>query len=160
MVYKKGFSLISFVFYLLFFSIIVFCVCNLIVFVIIPLVHKSRFYNQRVECFLGTDIFVRDIRCYAHPFEIKSMTPHEIIGGNKKTTVCWRYNDHKLERIEGIYENEKWLKKTTSIVMQNIHDASFVADMHNGSVVGITLQVIPSVRERDKFVEVYVAIRR
>jgi hypothetical protein len=162
-VHKKGFSLIAFVFYLLFFSLIIFCVCHCIVFIIIPVMHTTRSYNQRVECHLGTDVFVRDVRQCNYPFEIKKFTLHEIIWGNKKMDIGWRYNDHKLERIEGIYKNEKWVKKTTSIVASHLNNAFFEADMHNGDMVGITLHLVSAYKQAhraEKALKIYVATKR
>lgn len=152
----KGFSLISFIFYLLFFLLIILFIYQIITFLVVPSLQSNRIYNNHIAYYLATDVFIKDMRLYNNLCTIKLIANNEIIWNNGINDICWKYDDTKLMRIEGKY-NKKWKKKTTSIVAIGLQSAVFIADMFDNDIVGIQLTIVPLT---GKAITSYVAINR
>lgn len=153
---KQGFSLVLFLVYLFFFSLISCCMCHIITVFIIPSLQATRLYQKQILLHVSSDLFVRDIR--NKPIkQWKLIQPHYLIWNNGEHDIGWHFYDNKVERIEGIYEN-KWKKKRTSVVISKLKDTFFELDYSNGKVVGVGLTLI-SLCNKEKPVISYAAVR-
>ena len=156
---KKGFSLLSFLLYLMFFTMIMFFSCHIIVSLIIPSFSTMRKCQSIIALHIASDLFVRDIRAIKnHSCHWKLVTPHELIWQEGERDIGWRFSDNRLERKEGIY-NQRWKHTTTSIVAAGIEQATFAVEQHNKEIIGIELTLIPVLAQK-KPVICYVAVRK
>jgi hypothetical protein len=153
---KDGFSLLSFLLYLMFFSTIVCFICHSIIYFIIPSLRLTNFCQSRIALHTISDIFVRDVRM-SNQFIIKKSLPNELLWNNGNTDIAWTYYNNRLTRIEGHYDI-KWKKKTTSIISTDIANALFTIDYVGKKTIGIMLE-LKSIRSLKNPLHFYVAIR-
>jgi len=156
---KKGFSLLSFLLYLMFFTMIMFFSCHIIVSLIIPSFSTMRKCQSIIALHIASDLFVRDIRAIkSYPCHWKLVTPHELIWQEGDHDVGWCCSDNRLERKEGIY-NQGWKHTTTSVVAAGIKQATFAVEQHNKVIIGIELTLIPLIDQKKPII-CYVAIKQ
>jgi hypothetical protein len=156
---KQGFSLLSFLLYLVLFTLITFSSCHIIVSLIIPSFASMRRCQSIIKLHIATDLFVRDIRAIeGNVCKWKLITPHELIWQAGDHDIGWSFTDNRLERKEGTY-NKEWKGKSTSIVAAGIAQVSFTVEKaKNNKIIGVELVMIPVV-DLKKRVECYVALR-
>lgn len=119
---KKGFSLLSFLLYLVVFSTIAFCVCHIITILILPSFSAIKKSQSLISLHIAADFFVRDIH-YMRENEYlwRLISPNEIIWHQNEGDRGWRFFNNCLERREGTYNgNGTWKNATTSLVAKNI----------------------------------------
>lgn len=142
---KKGFFLLSFLLYLVFFSIAAACICHMISFVVIPSIIDTYKYSEIIALHVATDRFIRDIRI-AQQNKIyiqKKVTSQKIIFNNGEKDIKWCIKDNKLERCEGVYD-KKWIKKNKSIIAKNIAIGTFIIK-NNPKMVEFELSFSPMI---------------
>lgn len=140
---KKGFSLLSFLLYLMLFSLITLFSCHIITFLIIPSLSAMRKTQTIIALHIASDLFVRDIRVMRQGRPCwKLVTPHELIWNHNDCDVGWRFFNHCLERREGTYDNG-WRSSHTSIIAKNVSDAVFLAEKEQEDIRGIELTITP-----------------
>jgi hypothetical protein len=131
--------------------------CHLISSLIIP-AHISLTKTQStIATHVALDFFVRDIQAMrqsAHTW--KKISPEELIWHKEGYDIGWRFDHHRLERREGVYEKTTWKEAKKSIVLNNITQALFTLEMDKDQVVGTTLKIINHYAS-DKPVTCYVA---
>ena len=156
---KKGFSLLSFLLYLIFFTMIMFFSCHIIVSLIIPTLSTMRKCQSTIALHIASDLFVRDIRAIKiHPCHWKLITPHELIWQEGEHDVGWCFSHNRLERKEGVY-NQGWKDITISVVAAGIKQATFTIEQYNKEITGIELTLIPMIAQKKPIV-CYVAVKR
>jgi len=159
MLNKKGFSLLSFLIYLMLFTMVTFFSCHIIVSLIIPSLTSLRKCHSIVALHIASDLFVRDIHAIKNEKNMwKVIHPFELVWQSTDHDIGWRFNDNCLERIEGIY-NQGWKKKTTSIVACGISNATFIIEKHQDHIMGIELALIP-IYTAEKPIKCYVTLRQ
>lgn len=150
-----GFSLISFLLYFSTLSLITSLVCYTLSSFIVPSLIAIRSYQTYISLHIATDAFVHDVRLLSHhKLPLKHITSQELIWQGGKIThnkdIGWRFNEHKLERIEGVYING-WKTKKTHCIVNNVTQGFFVVDK------GILLTFVPT-HDLTYKVESYVAL--
>ena len=157
---KKGFSLVSFLLYLMLFTMIMFFSCHIIVSLIIPSLTSMRKCQSIIALHIATDIFVRDIRAIkAHECVWKLISPHELVWQAGDHDIGWFFANNRLERKEGEY-HKGWKHKKSSIVAAHIAQAVFTAEKaKNNNIIGVELIMTPS-NDIKKPISCYVAVRQ
>lgn len=155
---KKGFSLISFLIYLLIFSMVTTFICHIITVLIIPSFVSLRKNQSVIAIHIATDCFVRDIKNIKNGhYAWDLISPHELIWQVGNHNVGWSFADNRLERREGIYKNG-WKEVKTSIVAKNLSNALFTVEKINNQIMGITLVLTPLAFE--KTITCYVVVKK
>jgi len=145
---KKGFSLLSFLLYLMCFTMIMLFSCHIVVLFVIPSFSAMHKCQSIIASHIATDLFVRDIReIVPNQCHWKLITPHELIWEINERNIGWRFSNNCLERIEGVY-NQGWKHKTTSIIATGIKQATFTVKKHDGEIIGIELIITPIVQTK------------
>ena len=152
---KKGFSLLSFLLYLMIFSLMTFFLCHIIVSLVIPSLSSMRTCQSSMALHIASDLFVRDV--HAGVDNWKLITPHELIWQVNDYDIGWSFTDNYLKRTTGLY-NGGWKDKTTSIVAAGIAQATFTAEKAQNRIVGVELKLEPRVAQK-KPVICYVAVK-
>jgi 1,2-phenylacetyl-CoA epoxidase PaaB subunit len=153
---KKGFSLLSFLLYLMIFTGMTFFLCHIIASLVIPSLTSVRKSQSIMALHIASDIFVRDI--HAGVDQWKLVTPHELIWQSENRDIGWSFSDFYLKRTTGLY-GVGWKNKTTSIVASGVAKATFTPEKHQGRIVGIEL-VMESKATQNKPVICYVAVKK
>lgn len=137
---KKGFLLVSFLFYLVFFSIITFFIGNILTRLIIPSFISLKKNQSIIALHIASDFFVRDIRNIKKKLPIwKVISPDELIWENDTMSIGWRFCHNRLERREGMYHGN-WKKAKKSIIATGILDAMFTVEKDKkDAMVGLKL---------------------
>jgi len=139
---KKGFSLLSFLLYLTFFTIIMFFSCHIIVSLVIPTISTTRKCQSIVMHHIALDLFVRDIRAIRNNCcSWKVINDKELIWQIDTHAIGWSWTNDRLERKEGLYD-QGWKKKTTSIVATKTKQAHFKVIKHLDAIVAIELTLV------------------
>ena len=155
---KNGFSLISFLLYLVLFSLISLFMCHMITFLILPVLHETRLCKTLVKLHIASDLFVRDIkRLKNEKNSLKLVTTQALVWFTNDEDVGWSIEDNKLKRSAGIYKNG-WRERNTSIIADEIANGTFTVGMQNNRVIGVEMTLVPSVN-KEKCVICYVALR-
>jgi len=136
---KKGFSLLSFLVYLMLFSLITFFICHIIVSLVIPSLKSVRQCQSVMALHIASDLFVRDIHAIRN---WKLMTPHELIWQTEGFDIGWSCADNYLKRSTGLY-NGTWKNKTTSIVAAGVAEVTFTPEKAKGHIIGMELKLVP-----------------
>lgn len=137
---KKGFSLVSFLLYLMLFSLITFFLCHIIVSLVIPSLASVRKCQSIMSLHIASDLFVRDVR--AGIYHWKHIAPHELIWQAQDYDVGWSFRDGYVKRTTGLYEKE-WKNKITGIVAAGVLEARFVPEKAQDRIIGIELRLKP-----------------
>jgi len=153
---KKGFSLLSFLLYLVLFTMIMFFSCHIIVSLMIPSLFSMRRCKSIITLHIASDLFVRDVRAINEQSHWKIIAPHELVWRTGDHDIGWSFSHNRLERREGVY-GERWKSKTTSVVAAGIAQATFTVEKHKGHVIGIELALTPTVAIKKPII-CYVAI--
>lgn len=158
---KKGFSLLSFLLYLTFFSLIMFFMGRLITELILPSFISLRKHQSIIKLYIAADFFMRDVRSINHMCLWKIINSQELIWQhhNENEAVGWSISQNSLERKEGTYKGN-WKNVKKSIISQDIAHATFsVKKDKEGGVIGIKL-IITSVYSVEKPIICYVALKK
>jgi len=159
MQYKKGFSLISFLVYLLLFSLVTTFTCHIITTLIIPSFFSFKKTQSVIAMHIATDCFVRDIKNIKEDKHTwNAISPHELIWQVGDHNVGWSFADNRLERREGIYKNG-WKEVKTSIVAKGVASAVFTIEKSGNDITGIELTITPLYAPQ-KVITCYVAIKK
>jgi hypothetical protein len=155
---RNGFLLIPFLVYLMLFSLIVLFTCRIINSLIIPSFIKTRTYQSLIALHLVTDLLVKDLRsAHGKMHTWNLVTPHELIWHNGEKNIGWRFIENRLERTEGIYDNNKWKKKKRSIAAAAINEVTFIVETGN-NVSTIECTLIPDI-DKNYSINSFVAIK-
>jgi hypothetical protein len=154
---KKGFSLLSFLLYLMLFSLITLLLCHIIVSLIIPSLSSIRTCQSVVTLHIATDLFVRDVRAGIDTWKV--IKPDELIWQTDDSDVGWSLSDNRLVRNTGLYSNQEWKNKTSSIVAVGIDKIIFRPEKAHNQIVGIGLELIP-IAAHKKPIICFVAVKR
>jgi type II secretory pathway component PulJ len=158
MSHKKGFSLVSFLVYLMLFSLIMLFACHIITALIVPSSAALRKCQSLIGLHIATDLFVRDIRSMrTADYQWKITTPHELIWEQNGRDIGWCFCDNRLERREGLY-NKGWKNSTLSTIARGI-ESTFSHDKRFDSIVGIELILKPQWNKK-KEVACYVSLNK
>jgi hypothetical protein len=142
---KKGFLLISFLVYLMLFSIIVCLLSTTMTQNLFTVISSTRKYNNFVRLYNALDIVVNDLRNNVVT-EWKKISPHEIIWSTHDKDVAWLFNGTHIERKEGTYQ-QGWKKSTKSIIPAELLSVIFIPDYssdNKNTVLGIEIQLSSS----------------
>jgi len=154
---KKGFSLLSFLAYLMLFSIITLFSCHIVVSLIIPSVGAMRKCQSTIALHIASDFFVRDIRIMrSGNYKWKSVCPHELIWNQDTMDVGWCISGNCLERREGAYD-KGWKTSKRSIVAKNIARGAFTVEKKNDVDIGVEL-ILTSQCDNKKPVICYIGL--
>lgn len=137
---KKGFSLLSFLIYLMLFSLMTFFICHMIVSLVIPSLSSLRKTESIIALHIATDLFVRDIQ--AGVKEWKVLKPHELIWKTDDSDIGWSFIDNQLKRTTGLYD-KGWKNRTTSIVATGVLSARFQPEKSKNSIIAVELVLEP-----------------
>jgi hypothetical protein len=156
---KKGFSLLSFLLYLVLFTIITVLSCHIIVSLIIPSLVSMRRCQSVIALHIASDLFVRDIRAIK-PDEChwKLVTSHELVWQADNHDVGWSFTNNRLERKEGEY-NKGWKSKNTSIVATGISQVVFAVEKVKDKSLGVEMVITP-INAPKKPIICYVAVKQ
>jgi hypothetical protein len=155
--HKKGFSLLSFLVYLLCSSIIVCCLYSIVTTTILPCLRSIESHKKQLALILLSDLFVKEIRTSTIALW-KVVQPAVVIWNDGEKDICWRLHKKRVERIEGVYKNDNWHKKTTSVIRTNIDYSMFNYDYKKGKIVGIEWAVSYK-NTHSQVIHSYVAVR-
>ena len=153
---KKGFSLLSFLLYLMLFTMITFFSCHIILSLIIPSLLSMRRCQSVIALHIASDIFVRDVRAGIHNWKVTK--PHELVWQVGDHDIGWCFTDNRLERNTGMY-NQGWKSKTTSIVAAKIAEVAFTIEKANGQIMCIEM-VLSQDNAQKKQIVCYVAVKQ
>lgn len=156
---RKGFSLLSFLLYLMLFTMITFLSCQIIVSLIIPSFASMRKCRSVIALHIASDVFVRDIRSIKNDkLHWKLITPYELVWQAGEHDIGWCFSNNRLERKEGTYD-QGWKSKTTSVVATGITQAVFTAEKAKNKIIGIELTLTPIIAQKKPII-CYVAVRQ
>lgn len=153
---KKGFSLLSFLLYLMIFTGMTFFLCHIIASVIIPSLTSVRKSQSIMALHIASDLFVRDIHAGVDAWKL--VTPHELIWHSENGDIGWSFSDCYLKRTTGLYD-AGWKNKRISIVASGVEKATFTPEKYQNNIVGIELVMEPKTT-RSKPVMCYVAVKK
>ena len=155
---KKGFSLISFLLYLLLFSIITGIICHIITTLIIPSIFSLKKTQSIISMHIASDFFVRDMKNIKNDgCTWKVILPLELIWHTKDYDVGWFFHQNSLQRTEGIY-NGLWQNAKRSVIAKGIANATFTLEKTQDRVTGVELSLIPQSTSRKPIV-CYVSLK-
>ena len=149
---KNGFSLLSFLLYLMLFSIIALFTTHIITVTLLPSLAATRSYKSLIALHIATDLFVRDIRgIRSKPHTWRHIMPHELIWHTDEHDIGWRYHKNRLERSTGTYNNG-WKSKKTAVVAAGIAQGTFTAEYHKNRIIGIEMTLIPEIDPKKEII--------
>ncbi len=147
---KNGFSLLSFLVYLVCLSMISLCMCQVITSLIIPsLAAKCK---SLIALHIATDLFVRDVRLMrSMPYEWKLVTEQELIWHTVDRDIGWQFVENRLERVEGFYDNG-WKSKKTSVIATGIATGKLRAKKHKNRIIGMKMTINPKIKDKNPII--------
>jgi type II secretory pathway component PulJ len=155
---KNGFSLLSFLLYLMLFSIIALFTTHIITSLLLPSLTATRTCKSLIALHIASDLFVRDIReMRDKPHQWHIINSDEIIWHADNLDTGWCCTENRLERSTGVYNNG-WRSKKTSLVAMGIMQGTFIAEKHQNHIIGIEMTLIPEIAPK-KTVVCYVAVK-
>lgn len=157
---KNGFSLLSFLLYLMLFSIIALCTTHIITSLLLPSLAATRTSKSLIALHIACDLFVRDIREMrnnVHKWHVTA--PDELIWNTDSVAIGWHYTENRLERSSGIYNNKGWKSKKTSIVATGIAQGAFIVEKKEDHIIGIEMTLTPAEPAKKKVI-CYVAAKK
>ncbi len=158
--HKKGFSLLSFLMYLMIFSIVTLFFCHIITVFIIPSFAVMRKNQSIVALHIASDFFVRDIRSMRNGTHAwKLISPQELIWEREGFAIGWRFYQNSLERREGIYKDHTWHKTIVSIIAKDIAHLIFTTEKNGDVLIGISL-IMTSQYAHVKPITCYVSLKK
>ncbi len=128
---KRGFLLLSFLVYLLLFTLLVSLCFDWALTLFTTYTMRAQRNVVIINAYIAQDLFIRDI--HMAPLdeqEWKKITTSEIIWSTHNWDIGWCYKNKKLIRNEGHYNKQmqKWDKKTASIAAQHINALIFTVN--------------------------------
>ena len=125
---KKGFLLLSFLLYLLLFTLLTGLCFNWALTSFTTYTLRARRSMAVTNAYIAHDLFIRDI--YMAPLNIKEwkkISSSEIIWHYNNQDIGWCHKNKKLIRSEGYYnkQTDRWHKKINSIAAQHINSLIF-----------------------------------
>lgn len=151
----KGFSLLSFLLYLMMFTGMTFFLCHIIASLVVPSLTSIRKSQSIMVLHIASDLFVRDI--HAGVSQWKLVTPYELIWQSETEDIGWSFSDCYLKRSAGLYDGG-WKNKTTSIVAAGVAQATFTPEKYQNHIVGIELMMEPKAQRKP--IICFVAVRK
>lgn len=156
---NNGYLVVSFLLYLMIFSLITVFTCHIITSLLLPSFTTNRQCASLIGLHIASDLFVRDIRIMRNgTYAWKRISADELIWQSNGNDIGWLFIRDRLERREGIY-HEGWSHKKTSIVATGLKKVTFSAKKADNCIVGIEMTLIPVVH-RQKPIICYVAVNR
>ncbi|HEB41920.1 MAG TPA: hypothetical protein ENI08_02795 [Candidatus Dependentiae bacterium] len=128
---KMGFLLLSFLVYLLLFTLLVTLCFDWTLTLFTTYTTRAKRNMVIINAYTAQDLFIRDL--HMAPLdeqEWKKVTASEIIWSTHNRDIGWCYKNKKLIRNEGHYNKQmqKWNKKTASIAAQHINTLTFTVN--------------------------------
>lgn len=155
---KNGFSLISFLLYLMLFSIIALFIANIITSLLLPSLTATHTCRSIINLHIASDLFVRDIHhMKIKPYQWKKISQDELIWHIDDHDIGWCYNKKRIERREGIYNNG-WKGKKTGVISTGIKHALFSVERLHSRIIGIEMSLVSEYAPQ-KTVTCYVALK-
>jgi hypothetical protein len=154
---NSGFSLIMFLFYLTLNSMIICCLCSIIVTCVLPSIRVSSLYHKELGLHLALDVFVREIRS-SKIVEWKLVTADTFIFNNGENDIGWRCYKNKFERIVGTYIHNHWQKRRINVIAQGVSKVMFSYDFIHEKIIGIEC-ILTNKDQTEKTINSYVAVR-
>ncbi len=128
---KMGFLLLSFLVYLLLFTLLVTLCFNWTLRLFTTYTIRAKRNIIIINAYTAQDLFIRDLHMAPlNEQKWKKITASEIIWSMHNRDIGWCYKNKKLIRNEGHYnkQTEKWNKKTASIAAQHINVLTFTVN--------------------------------
>ncbi len=139
---KNGFSLISFLLYLMLFSIIALFIANIITSLLLPSLTATHTCRSIISLHIASDLFVRDIHhMKGKPYQWKKISQDELIWHTDDHDIGWCCIKKRIERREGIYNNG-WKSKKTSIISSGIKHGTFTVENHHNHIIGLEMSLV------------------
>lgn len=156
---KKGFLLLSFLVYLMLFSMVTFFINHLITKLIIPSFASLIQNKSIIALHIASDVFVRDIkRMQKGTYRWKTISPHELVWQIDDLEIGWYFSKSCLKRKEEIHNsNGRHIKK--SMIAKDVKDAVFVVERDQTEVIGLELIMKPQCAP-EKIIKSYISIRK
>jgi hypothetical protein len=155
---KNGFSLLSFLLYLMLFSVIALFTTHIITTLLLPSLVTTRACKSVMALHIASDLFVRDIRAMKNkPHRWKSITSQELIWHTNDFDIGWHCIENRVERSTGIYD-QGWKSKKTSLVATGVAQGTFVVERNENRIIGVEMSLIPEITPK-KAVICYVAVK-
>ncbi len=128
---KKGFLLLSFLLYLLLFTLLTLLCFDWALTSFIAYTSRTRRSMAVTNAYIAHDLFIRDI--HMAPLDIKEwkkISSSEIIWHYNNQDIGWCHKNKKLIRSEGYYNKQadRWHKKINSIAAQHINTLTFTVN--------------------------------
>jgi len=128
---KRGFLLLSFLLYLLLFTLLTTLCFDWALTSFTTYTLRARRNMIVVDAYIAHDLFARDV--HMAPLDIKEwkkISSSEIIWHYNNQDIGWCYKDKKLIRSEGHYNKQSntWHKKINSIAAQHINTLTFTVN--------------------------------
>jgi len=125
---KEGFLLLSFLLYLLLFTLLTTLCFDWALASFTTYTLRARRNAIVINAYIANDLFIRDV--HMAPLDIKEwkkISPSEIIWHYNNQDIGWCYKDKKLIRSEGHYNKQlgTWYKRINSIAAQHINTLTF-----------------------------------
>lgn len=98
--------------------------------------------NSITTVYSALDVFVRDVRKAPRNFiQWPLITDTAFIFSADNYSIGWEYKDRQLLRYHGNYNsnNKQWVKKTKSLVLDNVHACSFAYTHSNHAMMSIEI---------------------
>lgn len=159
MQHKRGFSLLSFLLYLVLFSVVTLCMCHVITMLIIPAFSSLRRTQSIIALHVATDVFARDMQNIKNSVDTWNvMLPHELIWQQDDHNIGWRFHQDRLERREGVYK-KGWQESKKSIIARGVLSAVFTIERGDEGIMGVELTITPHCAKK-KVIACYVSLRK
>ena len=128
---KKGFLLLSFLLYLLLFTLLTLLCFDWALTSFTTYTLRTRRSMAVTNAYIAHDLFIRDI--HMAPLDIKEwkkISSSEIIWHYNNQDIGWCHKNKKLIRSEGYYNKQadRWHKKINSIAAQHINTLTFTVN--------------------------------
>jgi len=125
---SEGFSLLSFLVYLLLFTFLVTLCFDWALISFTTYTARAQRNMAIITSYTACGLFIRDLQLAPpNEQEWKKISTTEIVWHANDQDIGWHYKDKKLIRNEGHYnkKTDRWHKKTTSTAAQHINSLTF-----------------------------------
>lgn len=154
---RKGILLVSFLVYLILFSMVTFLINHVITKLVIPSFSSLAKNTSIVALHIASDIFVRDVvKIQEHGCVWKVVSPHELVWQIDDLTLGWYFSENSLKRKEGA-SSDNWRNVKKSIIAKDLIDTVFIIEKDKEDIIGIELIMKPRYTP-EKPIKCYVSI--
>lgn len=139
---KNGFSLIECMLYCILVAVIMMLWFNGVASFTRLCTAQANQTNSIATVYSALDVFVRDVRKAPHNLiQWPLMTDTVFIFALNDSSIGWEYKDGQLLRYHGNYNgnNKQWIKKTKSLVLDNVQACFFVFNHSNHTMMSIEI---------------------